>query len=281
MNVGAKSLIRCALDRLVNRNPRFRRFLLNMLFSNRDVDITLCGSHLRINSRREFGYLRASKLAQSNWILRHEIGVLMSIGFLLEPGDTFLDVGANIGLYTAIFSRAASVFPKMRFYAFEPNPNTVKRLRKTLAGTNVGIFDFALSDREGEAQFCEGSESSTFGIRHPDSSNQVRSESVLVQTVTLDSVPIEGESIVLKIDVENHEAEVLKGARRLLNSGRVKAVYVDSFADKAIPEMLRALGFELFEGHTLERNGSASSLLAIHNRHLARWAGLRRLSAAG
>jgi FkbM family methyltransferase len=265
------SFVRSLLDRLMNQHPRFRRVLLNMLVSDRDVDIALCGSNLRINRRKEFGYLRASKLAQSNWILRHEIGVLMSLGFLLEPGDTFLDVGANIGLYTAIFSRAGSVFPQMRFYAFEPNPNTVRRLRQTLASTNVRIFNCALSDREREAEFCEGSGSATFGIRHPDSSNQIRSQSVRLKTVTLDSVPIEGDSIVLKIDVENHEAEVLNGARRLLHSGRVKAVYVDSFADKVIPEMLCSLGFELFEGHTLERKGSASSLLAIHSRHLARW----------
>lgn len=279
MKLRPRSLLRYLSDRLVNRNPRFRLLLLRMLFPDRDVDIELCGSRLRINTRKEFGYLRASKLAQSNWILRHEIGVLTTLAFLLEPTDTFVDVGANVGLYTSVISRAGSVFPQMKFYAFEPNPDTVKRLRETLTGTNARIFDCALSDREGELEFCEGAGSATFGIKHSGNQSQIKSQTVRIRTVILDSVPIEGDSIVLKIDVENHEAEVLNGARQLLNSGRVKAVYVDSFADKAIPATLQTLGFELFEGHTLERNESSSSLLAIHNKHLARWAGLHHFSA--
>lgn len=281
MRLQTKSLLRYVLDHLVNQNPRFRMLLLNMFSPDRDVDIELCGSRLRINTRKEFGFSRAAKLAQSNWVLGHEISVLTSLACLLEPADTFVDVGANVGFYASIISRAGSAFPKMKFYAFEPNPDTVKRLCASLAGTNVRIFGCALSDREGEMEFCEGAGSATFGIRREGTSSQIKSQTVRIKAVTLDSVLIEGDSIVLKIDVENHEAEVLKGARQLLNSGRVKAVYVDSFADKTIPAALRTLGFQLFDGHTLRRSESHSSLLAIHDKHLARWAGLRRLSATG
>ena len=281
MKLQIKSPRRYVLDRLINQNPRFRMLLLGMFFPDRDMDIELCGSRLRINTRKEFGFFRAAKLAQSNWVLGHEISVLTNLAFLLEPTDTFVDVGANVGLYASIISRAGSAFPEMRFYAFEPNPDTLKRLCESLAGTNVRIFGCALSDREVELEFCEGAGSATFGIRREGNSLQMKGQTVRIKSVTLDSVPIEGDSIVLKIDVENHEAEVLRGARQLLNSGRVKAVYVDSFADKTIPAALRTLGFQLFDGHTLRRSESNSSLLAIHDKHLARWAGLRRLSATG
>lgn len=269
------------LDRLVNHHPRFRVFLVNLFFRDRDVDIELHGSRLRINTRKELGFLRASKLAHSNWILGHESSVLITLAFLLEPADTFVDVGANIGLYASVVSRVASVFPEMKFYAFEPNPDTLKRLRETLLAKNVKIFGCALSDRAGELEFCEGPGSATFGVRHAESPFQIKSHTVRMKVVTLDSLPIEGDSIVLKIDVENHEAEVLNGAQRLLDSGRVKAVYLDGYLDKTIPALLRTLGFELFNGHTLERGESEFSLLAIHNKHLERWARLRRLSAVG
>lgn len=281
MKLQGKSLFRSAVDRLVNQNPRVRRLLLNVFFPDREMDIELCGSPLRINTRKESGFFRAAKLAQSNWVLRHELGVLTTLACLLEPSDTFVDIGANVGLYASILSRACSAFPEMKVYAFEPNPDTVKRLRVSLVGTNVQIFGCALSDREGELEFCEGAGSATFGVQQEGNSQQIKSQLVRIRAVTLDSVRIEGDSIVLKIDVENHEAEVLRGARQLLNSGRVKAVYIDSFADRTIPAALRTMGFQLFDGHTLKCSESTSSLLAIHDKHLTRWAGSRRLSAVG
>lgn len=281
MSLRTASLLTHLLDRVVNQHPRFRLFIVKLFLPDRDVDIELHGSRLRINTRKELGFLRASKLAHSNWVLGHEVTVLTTLAFLLEPTDTFVDIGANVGLYASVISRAASVFPEMRLYAFEPNPDTLKRLHQTHLAENVKIFGCALSDQEGELEFCEGAGSATFGVKHAESPFQIKSHTVRVKARSLDSISIEGDSIVLKIDVENHEAEVLKGARRLLHSGRVKAVYLDGYLDKTIPALLRTLGFELFDGHTLERAESESSLLAIHVKHLERWARLRRLSAAG
>jgi FkbM family methyltransferase len=281
MRLRAKSFLRSATDHIVNENPRLRMLLLDLFFPDRDQDIELCGSRLRINARKESGFLRAAKLAQSNWVLRHELGVLTTLACLLESTDTFVDIGANIGLYASLISRAGTAFPMMKFYAFEPNPDTLKRLRESLADTRVQIFGCALSDREAEMEFCQGAGSATFGIKKESRSGQINGQTVRIKAVRLDSVRIEGDSIVLKIDVEGHEAEVLRGAQQLFNSGRVKAVYVDSFEDKTIPGSLRTMGFQLFDGHTLKCSESSSSLLAIHDQHLARWAGLRPSYAAG
>jgi FkbM family methyltransferase len=281
MKLRARSLITYVLDRLVNRHPRFRLFLLNMFFADRDVDIELYGSRLRVNMRKDIGYLNAYKRAQLSVVFRHESGVLATLALLLEPTDTFVDIGANIGLFSSVIARVENVFPQTRFYAFEPHPDTVKRLQATLMGRNVQIFDRALSDHGGDLEFCESAESSTFSVKHSQNPFQIKSRTLQIKSVTLDNIPIEGDSIVLKIDVENHEAEVLKGAQRLLNSGRVKAVYLDGYTDKKIPALLRTMGFELFDGHTLVRGESGFSLLAIHSKHLERWAHVRRLSAAG
>jgi len=281
MKLRTRSLITYLLDRFVNQHPRVRKLLLKTFFPDRDIDIDLYGARLRINERKDIGYLNAYKRAQLSVVFRHEAGVLTTLALLLEPTDTFVDIGANVGLYSSVVARLEHVFPKLKIYAFEPNPDTLKRLRETLEGKDVNIFGCALSDRSGELEFCESAESSTFGVKDSGNPYQITGNTLRVNSASLDSLLIEGDSIILKIDVENHEAEVLAGARRLLNSGRVKAVYLDGYMDKAIPAMLRTLGFELFDGHTLERGESNFSLLAIHSKHLERWACLRRLSAVG
>jgi FkbM family methyltransferase len=280
MKLRARKLLTRLLDRFVNRNPRLRRILLRSFLPDHDVDIELYGSRLRVNARREAVYLSAYKRAQLSVVFRHESAVLATLALLLEPTDTFVDVGANVGLFSAVIARAAQLFPGLKVYAFEPNPDTVKRLRETLEGKNVRIFGCAVSNRRGELQFCEAAESSTFGVEDSKNPFQIHGRTRRIPSVSLDEIPIEGDSIVLKIDVENHEAEVLAGARQLLESGRIKAVYLDGYADKGIPAALRALGFELFEGHSLAPGEAADRLLAIHARHLARWANLRSRSAA-
>jgi len=281
MKLRAGSLRSYLSYHLINRHPRFRLFLVRTFFPDRDVDMELCGSRLRINTRKEFGFLRACKLARSNWVLGHELGVLTTLAFLLEPNDTFVDVGANVGLYASIVSRAGFVFPGMKFYAIEPNPDTLCRLRETLRDRNVKIYDCALSNREGELEFCEGAGSAVFGVKCQESRLQIKNRTLRIKAVTLDSLPIEGDSIVLKIDVENHELEVLEGGRKLLMSGRAKAVYLDGYADRAIPGFLRRQGFELFDGHTLRKCEPVFSLLAIHRQHLERWADVHCLRAVG
>lgn len=266
------SLLKGVLHRFVNVHPRFRLFLLRLFFPNRDVEVELFGARLLVSARQEVGYLAAQKMAALSIPLGGDSGILATLAMLIEPSDTFLDVGANVGLYSAVMARAGAIFPRMKFYAFEPHPETVKRLRSTLQRSGVEIHECALSDRAGELEFREGAGSWTFGAYDPKSPFQIGSRAVRVRAMRLDDVPIEGDSIVMKIDVENHEAEVLSGAQRLLASGRVKAVYIDGYADARIPDLLRALQFTLFDGRTLGSDASDCKLLAISSDCLARWA---------
>src|SRR6266699_2559349 len=72
----------------------------------------------------------------------------------LRPGDTFVDVGANIGLFTLIAARL--VGPQGRVLSFEPTPETFARLTKNVQTNrleNVSCQQLALSDRAGEMEF--------------------------------------------------------------------------------------------------------------------------------
>src|SRR5262245_33246664 len=94
------------LTRLVYRlfvsKPRFRKFLTDLAVPDEDMDISIADASLRINRRKEIGYYRASKAAKSNIVFRDELAPLINLALLLERGDTFVDVGANVGLYSGV-----------------------------------------------------------------------------------------------------------------------------------------------------------------------------------
>ena len=71
----------------------------------------------------------------------------------LRPGDVFVDVGANIGLFTLI--AAERVGPGGKVLAFEPTAKTFGRLVDNVQLnklSNVECFKLALSDSQGHLQ---------------------------------------------------------------------------------------------------------------------------------
>ena len=75
----------------------------------------------------------------------------------LRPGDTFVDVGANVGYVSALASRL--VGPRGAVVAIEPSPPVIAALQETLTRndlTNVRMVAAAVSDREGELPLFTG-----------------------------------------------------------------------------------------------------------------------------
>lgn len=146
----------------------------------------------------------------------------------LRGGDWFVDVGANVGVFTTL---AASLCgPMGRVLAFEPNPH-VKRLLEKSALVNwfhdrIKIFGVAVGDVEGEAAL------SYYPERLGDAQLEAQTKGALpfrmtgdllhAKTVDVpvrrldDLIPVDLPIKMLKIDAEGHEAKVLGGARRLL-----------------------------------------------------------------
>jgi hypothetical protein len=211
----------------INERPRLREWLTRLRHGARDVDVVLFKRKLRINALRENGYYRAARLAHANSLLRDETLVMQRVSMMLGDGVTFVDVGANIGIFSAVIADAQRLFRDFRVVAFEADPATFARL-----AINAERFEFdAVSgiatrrDRAGRAH--------------------IAGRGFAVAARRLDSFDLPGK-LVIKIDVEQMELEVLEGARGLFEAGRVAAVYLDEFDDKAaVLDFLSGYGFDL------------------------------------
>jgi len=140
----------------------------------------------------------------------------------LQHGDTVIDAGANVGVFTLMFS--VLVGPKGRVYAVEPHPRICRYLRGNLALNrtgNVSVFNVALGEANGEARLSDNSKS--------DDVNTVIADTrgIQVPMRRLDDLGIADKSIsLLKIDVEGYEKYVIEGARGILEN--VRCIYFEA-----------------------------------------------------
>lgn len=128
--------------------------------------------------------------------------------YCLREGQTVIDAGANIGAFTVPMSRL--VGPEGRVIAFEPSPQAAELLRLNLAQNdcrNVEVFEAAAGEMNGT---IEGSGEGTVPgalLVGQGGSNPIR-----VRAMTIDSLALDKLSF-MKIDVDGHERELLRGAR--------------------------------------------------------------------
>jgi FkbM family methyltransferase len=154
---------------------------------------------------------------------------------LLEPGATFIDVGANWGYFTLI--AASAIGPSGRVISLEPDPRLLPILRENLAENgfdNVTALALAAHETDGEAALVGYREGEgNFGVSRlaPAASSE---RSFAVKTRTLDSLLRElriPNVDLLKMDIEGGEGFALRGLARSLASGVVRRVLVELHPD--------------------------------------------------
>lgn len=146
---------------------------------------------------------------------------------LLGDGANFVDVGANIGCMTSL--AVARCNPAATIHAFEPHPEIFAVLRRNIARWNrrVDLHEVAASDSAGQTDLIQppGFEGNDGLSRLPlDGQTEPDASAFRVETTTLDATLSPAPGWVIKIDVEGHEARVLAGAERLLQTRAIDAV---------------------------------------------------------
>jgi FkbM family methyltransferase len=139
------------------------------------------------------------------------------VGFMnLASGATVLwDVGALFGVFSLAFTLTGK---GRRALAFEPNPSSSAKLKECLKlnpAAKVEVFESAVGLPGEVVEFERGFHyTAVAGLSvRPNEKDLTRTE-----TVSIDELIERGAAPpdIIKIDVEGHEFEVLKGARKLL-----------------------------------------------------------------
>ena len=133
----------------------------------------------------------------------------------LRPGDGFLDIGANIGLYSLL--AASIVGPSGRVMAFEPGRIPADRLRDACIANrleNIALVRSGVGEHTGELTFDAGSEDATAHVAVADEISNTRVPAIRLDEY-LDDTPI----AMAKLDIEGYEPFALRGMSRLLASG--------------------------------------------------------------
>ena len=140
----------------------------------------------------------------------------------LQPNETFVDVGANIGAYTILASKVV----KSNSIAFEPLPATAERLKDQIQinriNAAVDIRNMGVGDKEGSLFFTNNNDT----VNKVSLAGEVEN-TTMVKVSTLDNELAKDNQYFFKIDVEGFEYNVIEGASAVLSNNNVSAIIIE------------------------------------------------------
>ena len=150
-----------------------------------------------------------------------EMGLLLH--FLTE-NDLFVDVGANVGVYSIL----ASGVSKAKSIAIEPSYETGNILKQNIAINNLGDkitpVNYIIGNQSGKVSFTKGLDSINRVVRETDDIKNTE----LHDEETLDNILNNMTPNLIKIDVEGYEVNVLKGALNTLKKADLKILLIET-----------------------------------------------------
>jgi FkbM family methyltransferase len=132
----------------------------------------------------------------------------------LKPGDNFLDIGANTGVYSVLAS--AYIGHEGHIDAFEPMEQSAARIEEQARLnrlSNLHVHRLAVCEGDGELEFGYASNDATMHLRRPA---EMRRTALKVRTTRLDSFEPYRKYAVGKMDIEGAEPLAFSGALQRL-----------------------------------------------------------------
>jgi FkbM family methyltransferase len=162
---------------------------------------------------------------------------------VLRDGDLFIDVGANVGIYTIWAAELGA-----QVIALEPAPDAFALLRENidLNGYQVTTVQAAAGDHCGTARFSAGRDVTN----RLDPAGEVET-----RLMTIDSLVGDRYVAGMKVDVEGFEIDVLRGCTRALADRRIGLIQLEWNATsqravgtdrQPVADLLAAYGYQLY-----------------------------------
>ena len=167
---------------------------------------------------------------------------LLACKAFICPGDTVLDIGANIGVYTRFCSEF--VGPSGHVFALEPIPETFSYLTRNvryLGLSNVVCHNFAASDQDSNharmnlPSYATGG-TNLYQAELSDTGN------IPVRTVRLDELFSTLCPKFIKCDVEGHEVYCIRGALQLI--ARCRPIWMVEVHTPHVFEIFASLDYD-------------------------------------
>ena len=217
---------RFALGKYMINTREFQNRYAAAMPNFRPASVFLGDRILTLTHRGNIIYLAPGDNDLTPWITLYgewEPHVENTILDMLRPGDTVIDIGANVGYHT--LAMANGVGSGGQIHAFEANPEAMRLLRATMSLNAFGwirLYEKAVLDRPGT--FTLASDPDHFGSGHVITDRQSSdygasySKRVEVASVTLDAELAHkvGTVDLIHMDIEGSEPLALRGGQVLI-----------------------------------------------------------------
>lgn len=151
------------------------------------------------------------------WGLNPKEPIANVICQLIRKGDCFLDIGANVGIHSALAS--VLVGRDGAVHAFEAVPDTFERLKVLETRNrfhNITAWNLAVSDKVGFVDIFPGPSGHT-GVASLRRDSNLDQHGVTCPCRTIDSLAKDLPQVrLIKVDVEGAEMRVFKGMAQLI-----------------------------------------------------------------
>ena len=161
---------------------------------------------------------------------------------------TFLDIGANIGYFSVIGARMG-IFK--RIHAIEPTPKTFAKLQWHIRVNGfeklIHAHQIAASDSAREVALWNPAAHNCGATEVTELADAEKMDAfALARALPLDSfLPITGENLAVKMDIQGHEISALIGGKNCFQSNRVFLMVEVVDGNAAVVNYLCANGFRM------------------------------------
>lgn len=178
--------------------------------------------HLSIRGMGILNYRTENLRGEKDWLKKYLKG---------KKNPVIVDIGANVGEYT---KGVLKINPSSEVISIEPHPKTFLKLTKNIQNENVTFFNIGIGEKRGKMRLFDYAESdgSSHATLYEDVIVNLHKSDAISHEIDVDTlenilVGFSNDIDLLKIDTEGNEFNVLKGAKKLFEVNKIKAIHFE------------------------------------------------------